>query len=110
MDVVEDDDVVEDTVVVETVVEEDVVVTEVDVVEGGSVDADEVASEEVELDERVDEDDAVRIGVTSVVETRVEGEVSERIDAKSGENWRANTKIAIRVKALRTRIFLSAFT
>ena len=98
----EDEDVVEDAVEVETVVLD--VAVEVEVVEDNSVDV--VVT--CEVDESAGEDDAVSIGVASVVETKVM--LPERNDAKSGENWSANIKIAIRVRALRTRILLSEFT
>ena len=101
-DVLEDEDVVEDAVEVETVVLD--VAVEVEVVEDNSVDV--VVT--CEVDESAGEDDAVSIGVASVVETKVM--LPERNDAKSGENWSANIKIAIRVRALRTRILLSEFT
>ena len=79
-------------------VKEDVVsVEEVVEVNGVVVVDEDVVISEVELDESVD-DDVVGIDVT------VLDELTEVGDAKSGENTRANAKMAIRAKAARKTI------
>jgi hypothetical protein len=87
-------------------VEEDVVDEEDGVV---VVDEDVVViTGEVELDENVD-DDEVGIDVAIAVDARVEDELPELGEARSGENTRANAKMAIRAKAVRNTIFLPVF-